>query len=420
MRYSVLFPKTKRSAPSGTELKSTEFLYRAGYIDQLMAGVFSLLPLGWRVSEKVKQVIREEMDAIGGQELLMPSLQPKELWEETGRWESLTKGDIMYHLVDRSGRELGLPLTQEETALDLIRKHTSSYKDYPIYLYHFSTKFREEPRPRGGLLRVREFTMKDLYSAHTSKEDFDNFYEIVKDAYLKIFDKLGLAVKVVEASGGVFTKEHTHEFQVLTDIGEDTVYFCQKCDFAQNKEIAEVAEGDKCPKCGGLVAVSRAVEVGNIFSFGSKYSKDMNVSYTDQDGQKKIPFFGSYGIGLGRVLAVIADVYADDKGLAWPEVVAPFLVHIVSLNQENMTVRETAAELEKKLVSLGVAVLYDDREESVGVKLADADLIGNPWRVVVSERSIKSGGVEIKRRNSDQVTVVSIPEFLKKFSQTNL
>lgn len=412
MRYSTLFPKTKRDAPAGTELESVQWLYRAGFIDQLQAGVFSLLPLGWRVYEKVEQIVREEMNAIGGQEVLMPALQPKDLWQETGRWESL-KG-AMYQLKDKSGKEVGLPFTHEEVALDLIRKHAHSYRDFPIKIYHFSTKLRDEPRPRGGLIRVKEFIMKDLYSAHTSQEDLDDYYEVVKKAYLKIFDRLGLKARVVEASGGVFTTEPSHEFQVFTEAGEDTIFYCEKCDLAQNKEVTTVAEGDKCPRCGGLVSVSRGIEVGNIFKFNQVYSKQMGVKYTTEEGKEDFVYLASYGIGLGRSIGTLAEVYRDERGLVWPEQAAPFRVHLLTLNPDNLKVRETAEKLEKDLEKQGQDVLYDDREDSAGIKLADADAIGVPWRVLISPKSLAAGGLEVKKRDSDKAEVISAAQFLKK------
>ncbi len=414
MRYSSSFPKTTRSAPAGTELPGQAFLFRSGYIDQLMAGVFTLLPLGWRTAEKIKQIIREEMNSVGGQELAMPVLQPKELWQETGRWESL-KG-AMYQLKDKSEKDLGIAFTHEETALDLIRKHAHSYKDFPISIYHFATKLRDEPRARGGIIRVREFVMKDLYSAHTTKEDMDRYYEEVAAAYQKAFKRMGLEVKRVKASGGVFTKELSDEFQVLADFGEDTIYYCQKCDFAQNKEVAEVAEGDKCPECKGLIAVSRGVEVGNIFRFGTHYSEKMNVKFTGEDGKESFVYLASYGIGVGRALGTLSELYHDDKGLTWPAQVAPFTVHLVGLQMDNMKVRETAEKLEKDLEEKKIEVLYDDRDESPGVKLADADMIGLPWRVIVSPKSLAAGGVEVKKRDSDRSEVISPAQFLKKFS----
>jgi prolyl-tRNA synthetase len=414
VRYSTLFPKTKRDAPSGAELASHQWLYKAGYIDQVMAGVFTLLPLGLRVSQKITQIIREEMNEVGGQELLMTVLQPKDTWVETGRWETLK--DVMYQLKDKSEKEIGLPVTHEEPALDLVRKHTKSYRDFPLAIYHFSTKFRDEPRARGGLIRGREFVMKDLYSFHTSKDDLDRYYEVVKEAYQKTFDRLGLEAKIVEASGGFFTEERSHEFQVLTDAGEDTVFYCQKCDFAQNREIAEVQEGDKCPKCGGLVATSRAIEVGNIFKFGTSYSEKMGVKFTGEDGTEKFVHLASYGIGVGRTLATLAEVNRDERGIIWPEQVAPFRVHILTLNPENLKVRETAEKLENDLEKDGQEVLYDDREESAGIKLADADAIGIPWRVLVSPKSLAAGGLEVKKRDSDKAEVISAVQLLKKLA----
>lgn len=414
MKYSSFFPKTTRSAPSGTELAGQAFLFRAGYIDQLMAGVFTLLPLGWRVAEKIKQIIREEMNSVGGQELAMPVLQPKELWQETGRWESL-KG-AMFQLKDKSDKDLGIAFTHEEVATDLVRKHAHSYKDFPISIYHFATKLRDEPRARGGMIRVKEFVMKDLYSFHTSGEDLDSYYDLVSDAYLKTFKRLGLDAKKVEAAGGVFTKEHSHEFQVLTDVGEDTIFYCQKCDFAQNKEIAEVQEGDKCPRCGGLIAVSRGVEVGNIFKYRTSQSEKMGAKFTDQAGKEQLVSMASYGIGIGRALGTLAELYHDERGLSWPAAVAPFKVHVSALQMDNMKVREAAEKLEKDLEDRGIEVLYDDRDESPGVKLADADMIGIPWRVIVSPKSLAAGGVEVKKRDSDQSEVISLTQFLKKFA----
>lgn len=414
MRYSKFFPKTSRQAPTGTELAGQAWLFRAGFIDQLLSGAFTLLPLGWRVSEKIKNILREEMNAVGGQELSMPVLQPKELWQETGRWENLR--GAMYQLKDKSEKDLGLAFTHEETALDLVRKHVSSYKDFPISIYHFTTKLRDEPRPRGGLIRAKEFVMKDLYSVHTTKEDMDRYYEIVAEAYLKFFKREGLKAKKVEASGGVFTKEKSDEFQVLIESGEDTIFYCQKCDFAQNKEVAEVSEGDKCPKCGGLVAVSRGIEVGNIFRFDTYYSEKMGVKFTDQDGIEKPVYLASYGIGLGRSLGTLAEVYHDERGLLWPDEVAPFKVHLATIGADNLKVRETAENLEKTLEERGVEVLYDDRDESPGVKLADADMIGVPWRVIISPKSLAAGGVEVKKRDSDLAEVMTMPAFIKKVS----
>lgn len=414
MRYGKFFPKTLRAAPTGTELESQGWLYRAGYIDQLLAGVYTLLPLGQRVAQKITQIIREEMNAVGGQELAMPVLQPKELWQETGRWESL-KG-AMYQLKDKSDKDLGLAFTHEETALDLVRKHARSYKEFPISIYHFALKTRDEPRPRGGLIRAKEFVMKDLYSLHTSEEDMNRYYEIVSQAYFKVFERLGLKVLRVEASGGVFTTVPSDEFQVLVESGEDTIFYCHKCDFAQNKEIATVQEGDKCPECGGLIASSRGVEVGNIFRFGTEYSKKMDVKFVDKDGKEQLVWLASYGIGVGRQLGTIAETHHDERGLIWPESVAPFLVHLVSLGAENLKVRETAEKLEKDLEEKRIEVLYDERDESPGVKLADADMMGVPWRVVISPKSLASGGVEVKKRDSDKAEVISISEFLKKVS----
>jgi len=269
MRQSQLFPKTRKESPKDAESINHKLLVRAGFIDQLMAGSWTLLPLGFRVVGKINNIIREEMNAVGGQEMLMPLLHPKDLWNETGRWDKA--GDIMYKLKDERGKEYALSFTHEEVVMDLLRKNIKSYADLPLSVYHFSTKFRNEPRARSGILRGREFMMKDLYSAHVSESDMMDYYEKVKGAYVKIFKRLGFNFKVVEASGGVFTDKHTHEFQVVDANGEDTVFACNACDFAQNKEIFTGNMGDTCPDCkkGKIAKLEGLVEVGNIFPLGT-------------------------------------------------------------------------------------------------------------------------------------------------------
>jgi len=405
MKYSHFFPKTQREAPSGAESINHKLLVRGGFIDQLMAGSWTLLPLGFRVVQKINNIIREELDKTGAQELLMPLLHPKEIWNETGRWDSAK--DVMYQF-EKEKKEYALSFTHEEIVVDLIRKHQVSPKDFPIKIYHFSTKFRHELRAKSGILRGREFLMKDLYSAHTTEEDMLKYYQEVIEAYKKIFKRLSLDVKVVEASGGVFTNKHSHEFQVLTPVGEDTIYYCDLCDFAQNDEIAKEKEGDKCPNCKkGTIKVSKAIEVGNIFPLGTIYSEKMGALYSDSNGAKHPLWLASYGIGPTRLLGTLVEIYNDDKGIIWPKNVAPYQVYLISLQKD-----KEAEEIYGKLEDAAIEVLYDDRDVAPGQKFADADLIGIPYRLVVSEKT--NGKIEFKKRTEENSEVLDLEEVLKK------
>ncbi len=397
MRQSQLFPKTKKEAPREAESINHKLLVRAGFVDQLMAGSWSLLPLGSRVVTKINQIIREEMNAIGAQEILMPLLHPKSIWNETGRWD---KADaVMYKLKDNRGKEYALSFTHEEIFLDLIRKHISSYADLPIALYHFSTKFRNELRAKSGILRGREFMMKDLYSVHTDEKDFWRYYEEVKKAYLRIFRRIGFDVKVVEAAGGVFTENTTHEFQVAAEGGEDTIYVCNKCDFAQNQEIYKGKEGGPCPSCKkGKVSTLKSIEVGNIFPFGTYYSERMKVYYSDNAGGRKPVWFGSYGIGSTRLMGTWVELSHDEKGIIWNRAISPFDAHLVDLSGNGK-------EIYEKLTERGIQILWDDRDSSAGEKFSDADLIGIPVRLVVSEKTGEK--VEWKERKSEKTELLS-------------
>jgi len=406
MRYSQAFPKTQKQAPTGAESINHKLLVRAGFIDQLMAGSWTLLPLGLRVVTKINDIIREELNKTGAQEILMPLLHPKEIWNETGRWE--TAKEIMYQL-EKDKKEFGLSFTHEEIVVDLIRKYQIAHKDFPIKVYHFSTKFRHELRAKSGILRGREFMMKDLYSVHLDEEDMLKYYHKVIDAYLKIFKRLSLEVKVVEASGGVFTDKHSHEFQVLSEVGEDTIYYCDSCDFAQNDEIAKVKEGDKCSNCEGKIKASKAIEVGNIFPLGTMYAEKMKAFSTDLEGNKKPLWLASYGIGPTRVLGTLVELFNDEKGIIWPESVAPYNVHLINLGSEN------ADPIYEKLEKEGIEVLYDDRDVSAGQKFADADLIGIPVRLVTSAKTGKD--LEWKRRNEDKTEILDFDEVLRRLKK---
>lgn len=405
MRQSLLFPKTRKEAPKEAESVNHKLLVRAGFIDQLMAGSWTLLPLGWRVVSKINQIIREEMNAIGGQEMLMPLLHPKNIWNETGRWDKAK--EVMYQFKDARGKEYALSFTHEEIVMDLLRKNIKSYTDLPVSVYHFSTKFRNEPRARSGILRGREFMMKDLYSAHTSEEDLMDYYEKVKGAYSKIFKRLGFKFKVTEAGGGVFTENRTHEFQVITPGGEDTIYYCDNCGWGQNKEIFEGKAADSCPSCKkGKVMEAKAIEVGNIFPFGTWYAERMRAYFIDKDGKKKLIHFGSYGIGCTRVMGALVEVSHDDKGIIWFPQVAPFEVHLIELPGGK------GKKIYEKLVKAGVDVLWDDRPVAAGEKFADADLIGIPIRLVTSEKTGEK--IEWKERTSDKIELLAIDDILAR------
>ena len=410
MKYSQSFPKTQKQAPTGAESVNHKLLVRAGFIDQLMSGSWTLLPMGFRVVQKINDIIREELNKTGAQELLMPLLHPKEIWNETGRWESAK--EIMYQL-KKDNKDFGLSFTHEEIVVDLIRKHLPSPKDFPIKVYHFSTKFRHELRAKSGILRGREFLMKDLYSVHLTEVDMLKYYHEVIEAYLKIFKRLGLEVKVVESSGGVFTDRNSHEFQVLSEVGEDTVYYCDKCDFAENEEIAKIKQGDKCPKCsGGKIKTSKAIEVGNIFPLGTMYAEKMGAFYTDSNGAKKPLWLASYGIGPTRILGTLVEMFHDNKGIVWPESVAPYKVHLISLHSENQSVKKFADKVYKDLKAENIEVLYDDRQAAAGEKFNDADLLGIPVRLVVSAKTGEK--IEWKERINNETELLTLDEVLKR------
>lgn len=402
MKQSQLFPKTRKEAPKDAESVNHKLLVRGGFVDQLMVGSWTLLPLGWRVVTKINQIIREEMNAVGGQEMLMPLLHPKEVWNETGRWDKAD--EVMYKLTDKRKKEFVLSFTHEEIVMDLLRKNITSYQDLPVAVYHFSTKFRNELRAKSGILRGREFMMKDLYSAHTSEEDLMDYYEKVKVAYSKIFTRLGFNFKIAKASGGVFTDKFTHEFQVLSDAGEDTIYWKEGDKEAVNEEVLE---GDKKD-----YKSAKAIEVGNIFPLGTWYAERMRFYFTDRDGGKKPVWFGSYGIGSTRVMGTWVEVSHDDKGIIWSKEIAPFDVHLLELKGKGEN--NNAEQIYNKLKDSGIDVLWDDRDVAAGQKFADSDLIGIPVRLVISERNGEK--IEFKERISDKTELLSFDEVVKKLA----
>jgi prolyl-tRNA synthetase len=418
MRYSEFFPKTtpKTSAPEEPSVNH-DLLTRGGFVDRLMAGSYSFLPLGWRVHQKVEQIVREEMNQTGALEIRMPLLHPREIWDRTGRWDSAS--EVMYQA--RFGeRDYALSFTHEELALDIVGKKVQSYRELPVKIYHFSTKFRQELRPRSGLLRGREFIMKDLYSAHASGDDLDRYYEEVRAAYLRAFSRMGIEAHVVEAGGGVFTDNYTHEFNAYSEVGESKVFYCEGCDFAQNDEIFLGKAGDPCPKCAGEVKETLAIELGNTFKFGTEYAEKMGVTFTDERGESKLVHLASYGIGTSRLVGALAELFHDDKGLLWPESVAPFRVVLSPVfGRAEKEVRAAAEKLYKTLQDGGIETLYDDRAESAGKKFADADLLGIPYRLTISEKTLSGDAVELKSRESGEVELLSQTALLERLNSTS-
>lgn len=409
MKQSQLFTKTQKNAPKDEVSTNAKLLIRAGFVNKEMAGVYSYLPLGLLVLNKICDIICEGMNAIGGQEVYLPSLHPKENWQKTGRWNTM---DDLYKVKDASDREFALGSTHEEIISPLVKKFINSYKDLPFSTYQIQNKFRMELRAKSGLLRGREFLMKDLYSFHLDEKDLDEYYEKVKEAYWKIFERVGLKEKTyfTFASGGTFSK-YSHEFQTLSEAGEDIIYICEKCRNAINKEIKN--ETPTCLVCGGnKFKEEKAIETGNIFKLMDKFTKPFGLKVMDAGGKEKILIMGCYGIGISRLMGTIVEVCRDEKGIIWPESVAPFKVHLISLGKDT-----EAEKIYQDLQEKNIEVLYDDRDVSAGEKFADADLMGLPYRVVVSEKSLKSGGVEIKKRPEPKGEIISTDKIAAELSK---
>jgi len=409
MRHSKLFCKTKKETSKEVQAISHKFLLRADFISQLCSGVYCLLPLGWRVLRKIEKIIRTEMENLGGEEVLLPVLSPRSMWMETKRW--ITIDPPLFKLKDRHKKELALGPTHEEVITDLVRKRIKSYKDLPFSLFQIQNKFRNEMRSSGGLLRTREFMMKDLYSFHATEKDLQKFYEKVKKAYFRIFKKCGLKAVCVEADPGTIGGKISHEFMVVAETGEDQVLICKKCNFAAN--IQKAGKIKKCPKCRASLEKKQTIEVGHIFALGTKYSEAMGAEFVDKSGKCHPIIMGCYGIGLPRSLATIVEVHHDKDGIVWPESVAPFQVHLLLL-EDIPKVKKIAERVYKDLQKTGLEVLYDDRgDKTAGEKFIDADLIGIPWRMVVSERTLKKNSVEIKKRDKKRVKLILLSKLLR-------
>jgi len=411
MRQSKLFTKTAKNAPKDEITLNARFLTMGGFIYKVMAGVYAYLPLGLKVLNKIRGIIRQEMDAIGGQEILMPALHPAKNWQTTGGWDNI---DVLFKLKNRTGKDYALGQSHEEIITPIAKETTKSYKDLPVAIYQIQWKYRDELRAKSGILRGREFEMKDMYSFHASQEDFEQFYGVVKEAYLRAYQKLGLTAKVTEASGGVFTEKISYEFMVLTDAGEDDILYCPSCEFCVNVDIAKQKQGEVCPKCGqGNLQQAKASEVGNVFDLGQKFSRDFGLTYTTQDGKSDYPIMGCYGWGTTRTMGVLVEKFNDKKGIIWPEAAAPFKVHLIIVDEVS---RQKTEEIYATLNKAGIEVLYDDREnKSAGEKFADADLIGIPWRVIISEKTLKENSVEVKKRGEQEAKLVKIDNLAKIF-----
>ena len=411
MRYSQLFAKTSKSHPADAESVNARYLIQGGFVHQEMAGVYSWLPLGLRVLRKVENIIREEMNALGAQEILMSALQPKENWLTTKRWDDV---DVLFKVPSQTGKEYALGPTHEEIVTPLVKDYISSYKDLPTAVYQIQTKFRDELRAKSGILRGREFIMKDLYSFHRTEEDLAVFYEKVKEAYLKIFSRCGMEVKVTEASGGAFTKKFSHEFQIITPAGEDLLIACPNCTFAQNTEVATKKAGEQCPQCGTELIETKGVEAGNIFDLGTRFSEAFDLAYTDENGERKLAIMGCYGIGVSRLVGAIVEASHDDRGIIWPASVAPLDIHLVTILPKDEAARAeflmTAQKLIVDLEAMGKTVLWDDREISPGAKFADADLLGLPMRLVLSEKTLAAQSIEAKLRTNTEAKLIPLTQ----------
>ncbi|OGL35368.1 prolyl-tRNA synthetase [Candidatus Saccharibacteria bacterium RIFCSPHIGHO2_12_FULL_47_17] len=405
MRLSQLFTRTAHQVPADEQSLNAKLLIRAGYIHKEMAGIYDFLPLGLRVLNKIIGIIRDEMNAIGGQELQMSSLQREELWQKTDRWDD-KKVDIWFKSKLQNGSEVGLAWSHEEPIVDMLKNFVSSYRDLPICVYQFQTKLRNEIRAKGGILRTREFIMKDMYSLSRTAEEHEAFYQQAIEAYHKVFKRIGIDDKTffTFASGGAFT-QFSHEFQTLLDTGEDTVFLDRNKKMAVNEEVMSDEVLAQLGLEKAKLDKERVAEVGNIFNFGITKAEQLGLQFSDESDQKQSVFLGSYGIGVTRLMGVVAELFADDKGLVWPQSIAPAHVHLVALpGSQNL---QAAEKLYQQLTAAAVEVIYDDRGESAGKMFADADLLGIPLRLVISEKTLADGGFELKTRTESEAKLVS-------------
>ncbi len=410
MRQSQLFSKTRREAPADEVSKNAILLTRAGFVNKELAGVYSYLPLGWRVVQKIKRIVAEEMERLGSSEILMSSLQSKELWEKTDRWSDEIV-DVWFKSTFKNGSEVGFGWSHEEPITALMTQNISSYQDLPVYVHQFQTKMRNEVRAKAGIMRCREFIMKDMYSYSRNEEEHMAFYNQTTEAYLNVYRQLGLGdiTYVTSASGGVFTDKFSHEFQTICEAGEDNIYVHKDGKLALNEEIFNDETLVKLGKNRDDFELKKAAEVGNIFTFGTKKCEQLGLNFKDENGSLVPVYLGSYGIGVSRLMGVMAEIFSDEKGLKWPKAVAPFRVHLISLSDK---AKDKAEEIYNKLEEAGVEVFFDDRDLRAGEKFADADLIGIPTQVIVGEKNMDSDELEIKDRASGQVDKLTLEQLI--------
>lgn len=412
MRLSQNITRTLRDTPADEVSRNAQLLIRAGFVYKVMAGVYAYTPLGLRVLENIKQIVREEMNQVGSQELIMSSLQRKDTWEATGRWSDEVV-DIWFKSELKDGTEVGFGWSHEEAIVEMAKQYVKSYKDLPVSVYQFQTKLRNEMRAKSGIMRGREFVMKDMYSMHATAEDCDAYYDRVVEAYKRIYDRLGIgdSTFVTFASGGAFTK-FSHEFQTICSAGEDTLYVNADQTIAVNEEVLDEAakemEIDKA-----LLKPVVSAEVGNIFKFGTEKSEQMEFYYTGEDGKRHPVYLASYGVGVTRVMGVIVEKFADEKGIVWPEAIAPAKVYLVQIGDDS---KRRADELYESLKGRGIEVIYDDRDERPGAKFADAELMGIPYRVTVSDRLMTSDQYEFTSRATRVTELLTHSELLAKLS----
>lgn len=417
MRQSSLFTKTRKTAPKDEVSKNAQLLIRAGYIHKEMAGVYSYLPLGLRVVERIKQIVREEMNAVGGQEIIMTALQRKELWETTDRWDD-TKVDVWFKSELKSGGEVGFGWSHEEPITDMMKNFLSSYRDLPVYVYQFQTKLRNELRAKSGIMRGREFVMKDMYSYCANEESHQKIYDQVTKAYLKVFERAGLGDRtfVTFASGGAFT-QFSHEFQTLSEVGEDTIYLHREKKIAINEEVLTDAVMKKLDVTRDELEEVKSIEVGNIFSFGGIKSEQLGLTFKDEAGKSVPVILGSYGIGITRLMGAVVEILSDAKGIVWPKALSPFAVHIVAITGGNSDIAAEADRMYEMLRENGIDALYDDRDVRAGEKFADADLIGIPVRLVVSEKTMSEGGVEMIDRATGKAMMIPESDLIQRLQK---
>ncbi len=415
MRQSQLFTKTRKEAPADETSKNAQLLIRAGYIHKEMAGAYSYLPLGLRVLEKIKQIIREEMNREGGQEIVMTALQEKEIWEKTDRWDD-AKVDNWFKTTLKNGTVVGLGITHEEPLTRIMTSYVSSYRDLPRYAYQFQNKFRNETRAKSGIMRGREFMMKDMYDFSRNEAEHNEFYNRMRDAYKRVFERVGIGhlTYVTFASGGIFS-EFSEEFQTVSDAGEDIIYIDEKSGVALNKEVYTDQVIEKLGLKKEELIEKKSIESGNIFHLGTKFSEPIGLYYTDENEQKIPVYMGSYGLGPTRLMGTLVEVLADEKGIVWPASVAPYKVHLVLLNQQDAEVKDWADGMYASLVKGGAEVLYDDRDATTGHKFADSDLIGIPERVVVSKRGREEGRFEVVSRATGVTKYMTEEELYQTF-----